>query len=381
MNAIPYILVALILFFLYLCESKRIKSNISISTAQRLSFVILLVFIGLRGHIYSDFISYYPFYDDLPNIYNLRSSFLTEHRFEPGFVLYSSLIKTIIPNYFGWVFINTLLDLLVLNFVFKRYTTSRIIPFFFYIGFYGLMIEFNLYRNIKAIDLFLLSLPFLEQRKFLPYILLNLIGTTFHSSSFVYIPLYFIINKEIPNIIKWGGIIIANIIFLFKINVIGDILNSLSIIQSMTFWDKLSGHIENSDASQIFSIGYFERTFSILTFTLLYQKLVNQNKSNIIFYNCFWLYYVTFLCFYEVQVLTERIPRLFVFSYWILYPNIIYLKYNARKLIYILSTVLVFLKVYTGNTAPSAKYENILWSEDNYEERKHIQLLYFEQIK
>ena len=167
-------------------------------------------------------INYYIFFENLPNLFNLTPSSFTDWYFEPGFTLYSSLVKTIIPNYFGWVFINTLIDLCVFNYVFKRYTDSSILPLLFFLAFNGLYIEFNLYRNIKAIDLFLLSLPYLEKKKPIPYMLLNICGMTFHMSSAVYLPLYFIINREIPKIVRWGGVIFANIVFLCQISIISD---------------------------------------------------------------------------------------------------------------------------------------------------------------
>ena len=194
---------------------------------------------------------------------------------------------------------------------------------------------------------------------------------TFHSSSAVYIPLYFILNKEIPNFIKWTGIIVANAIFLLRISIISDFVNSLNIFQAMALVEKLSGYVENSEASQAISFGYLERTFSILTFTLLYKKLVTQRRSNIIFYNCFWLYYVTFLCFYEVQVLVDRIPTLFMFSYWILYPNVITsLRYKMRQIVYAVSMAFVFMKIYAGNTNPAAKYDNVIFGIEDYRSRK-----------
>lgn len=372
MYSIPYIIVALVLFFLYGCECGKIKCGITAKQARTIAFLLLLFFLGLRGHIYSDFINYYTFYEEVPNILKLTLRHIEDYGWEPGFVIYSSIIKTFMPNYFGWVFINTLIDLLVFRYVFKNYTRSQILPFIFFLAFNGLLIEFNLYRNIKAIDLFLLSLPYLEKRKIFPYMLLNVLGISFHLSSVIYIPLYFILNKEIPKYLKWGGIIVANVIFIFQISIISDLVNSLSVFQAMQFMDKLTGYVENSEAAQVFSLGYFERTFSIVTFTLLYSKLVKQRTSNIIFYNCFWLYYVLFLCFYEVQVLVDRIPTLFMFSYWVLYPNILGLKFNVRQLVYLSSFLLVFIKVFLSNNIPPAKYDNLLFGIEDYNTRKSI---------
>ena len=209
MNAIPYLIVATILLLLYLCERQRIKL-LSPPSAGWIAFVVMLLFVGLRGHLYSDFINYYPFYNALPDIGHLNIGTFKRYLFEPGFIVYSSLIKSIGVDYFGWVAISTLIDLAVYRCIFRRYTDSVILPFLFFMAYNGLTIEFNLYRNAKAMDLFLLSLPHLEKRRIGRYMILNLLGTTFHLSSVVYLPLYFLLNRRLGKVIRWGGIVFAN---------------------------------------------------------------------------------------------------------------------------------------------------------------------------
>lgn len=367
----PYIIVALIILFLYFNECGQLR-YIQKEKAQWLAFAIMLIFMGLRGHIYSDFINYYVFYENLPNIFNLSVETFTEERFEPGFVLYSSIVKTIMPNYFGWVFINTLIDMIVFWVTFKRYTHSQILPFVFFLAFNGLLIEFNLYRNIKAIDLFLLSLPYLQNRKWMPYMLLNLLGMSFHMTSLIYLPLYFVLVLKPPKYILWGGIVVANVIFLGQVHFIAEIINSLEIFQTISIYDKLVGYTDKSEASYGISFGYVERTFSMILFTILYEKLVNKNEGNVIFYNCFWLYYVLFLSLYEVQVFAERIPTLFMFSYWILYPNVIKTKFKYRQIVYVAVIVLSIMKIYLANGIPPAKYDNVIFGIDSYDKRTQI---------
>lgn len=361
--SIPYIFVAGLLFLFYLNE-KRILKFLSTKGAIYLAWFVVFVFIGLRGHVYSDFISYYPFFEDLPNIFSLN---LDDYELvEPGFVIYSSLIKTIAPNYFIWVAINTFLDLLVFNWVFKRYTASQILPLLFFLAFQGLIIEFNLYRNVKAMDLFLLSIPFLQQRRILPYMALNILGVVFHSSALLYIPLYFIIHKQIPKLLIYGGIIASNILYLGHISFIGDLINGIGFIQDLTLYDKLVRY-QDMDVEYGFTIGYIERTCSILIFTYFYDKLIVQNRCNIIFYNCFFIYYNAILIFNEVLVFVERIPLLFIFAYWILYPNVLALKIKQHKLITALSSLFVISKIALASNGMS--YENILWNHSDYNTR------------
>lgn len=367
MYSIPYLIVTLILLVLYLIESGKI-SLFSASTARKIALFVLFVFIGLRGHLYSDFISYYPWYNDLPNIFNLRDAFDLDWRFEPGFVIYSSIVKTIIPNYFGWVAINTLVDILVLRFTFKRYCNSEILPFIFFLAFNGLIIEFNLYRNVKALDLFLLSIPFLQSKKLLPYLLLNLLGCAFHMSSILYIPLYFILNMRISKGVAWWGIVIANLMFWGGVHIVGSIMNSLSIVRAVSILDAIEGYAEDGEMYK-FSIGYFERTFAVVLFTSLYDRLVNQQKVNAVIYNCFWFYYIFFLIFYEVPVFVQRVPMLFMFGYWILYPNVLNIRFKWRPVVVIVISFLIAAKIMMSNSNIDAKYQNVLTGIDTYERR------------
>ena len=371
MTAIPHIIVCIVLFYLYLNENGTFHV-FSEKKAQNIAFILLLVFIGLRGHIYSDFIQYYRFFEQLPNLFELDIYFFSDWYFEPGYVLYSSILKTILPNYFAWVFVNTLIDLLIFRHVFKEYTSSQILPFIFFIAFNGLFVEFNLYRNVKSIELFLLSIPFLKQRKFLPYMLINLLGMSFHSTSIVYLPLYFVLDRELPAKVRWTGIIVANLIYLGQVHIISDLINSLGAFQSLAAFDKLAGHADKSDSSYGLSFGHIERTASILIFTVLYDRLCADRQTNRIFYNCFWLYYITFLCFYEVTVLTERIPILFVFGYWILYANTAVLNYKFRQIVYAFAMLLVTAKVFMSNNIPPAKYDNVLFGIESYETRRAV---------
>ena len=139
--SVPYLLVAFFLLLLYRLEKKKKSSKVPANIA----FITMLIFIGLRGHLHTDFIHYYPFFEWLPTIFELDSySFSNfEYLYEPGFIIYSSLCKTLVDNYFVWVFINTLIDLLVFRYVFKRYCTSEILPFFFLLATLCLPSNFN----------------------------------------------------------------------------------------------------------------------------------------------------------------------------------------------------------------------------------------------
>lgn len=367
---LPYIFLAFVLFFLYLNEKGRIHV-FSRKSAIWIAYIIMWAFVGLRGHMNSDFIVYYPYFEKIPDIFHFSSKYLTSQGFEIGFNIYTSIIKTITPNYFAWVAINTLIDFIVFAWFFRKYTYSMILPLIFMIAFQGVSMEFNLYRNIKGVDCFLLSVPFLLQRRILPYMLLNLLGTMFHSSSLLYFFAYFFINREMKPWFMWTSFIVANIIFIFGVEIISEIFNNIPVIKSLRAYDKIAFYKNSGDTIK-FSVGYFERLATYVLFTCYYTKMVKDNKANRFFYNCYWCYYCFFLIFYEVQVFVERVPLLFIFSYWILYPALLRCKTKYRKFIQVYVFLLVLLKIGMTFKGVDSKYENVLTGITPYNERATV---------
>lgn len=187
-------------------------------------------------------------------------------------------------------------------------------------------------------------------------------------SSILYIPLYFILNMRISKGVAWWGIVIANLMFWGGVHIVGSIMNSLSIVRAVSILDAIEGYAEDGEMYK-FSIGYFERTFAVVLFTSLYDRLVNQQKVNAVIYNCFWFYYIFFLIFYEVPVFVQRVPMLFMFGYWILYPNVLNIRFKWRPIVVIVISFLIVAKIMMSNSNIDAKYQNVLTGIDTYERR------------
>lgn len=360
---------------LILCSLYRMQQSIYRESVNKIALIILILFIGLRGFVASDYISYYPFFEGLPKIFDLQFESLYDNGFEFGFVFYSSLVKTVLPNYHCWVFVNTLVDLSVCYWLFRRFSSSVVLSFIVFFAIQGLVLEFNLYRNVKAIDCFLISLPFLKERKIVPYFALNLLGTMFHLTSFLYLPMYFVLTKRIPTIVAWVAFIAVNLIVFLRISVTGQMVNFLLTMMGVEqIVDKFSNYYENNSEAYGLSIGYIERTFAFILFTLMSKRLVANQAYNRIFYNCYFLYYVIFYLFYEVEVFVDRIPTLFAFSYWLLYPNTLALiqKKLNRQLLLTFLILLCLLKTVSYSSHVMNMYDNLLWGIRSFEERTQL---------
>ena len=152
-----------------------------------------------------------------------------------------------------------------------------------FILFGGLTIEFNLYRNSKAIICFLLSINYLQKRKLIPYLLLNALGCYFHISALLYLPLYFILDRRINMKLIWTLFIIGNVIYLFQIPYLSKILLSVGSIlggriNALIYFYMADSHF---GVSAGITIGYIERAISFILLALYYQKVETLFTSSL----------------------------------------------------------------------------------------------------
>jgi hypothetical protein len=223
--------------------------------------------------------------------------------------------------------------------------------------------------------LFLISLNYLEKRKFIKYIILNIIGALFHITSLLYLPLYFILNKKIPRITLFILFCVGNLIFLLQVEWCKLVLTSLSALLPGRLGILLKVYLSSDLHSSAYgiTIGYLERFFSFVFIYCFSQKLLMINKNNLIYINIFYLYIFIFLYFSEIAIILERVAALFIFPYWILYPQIYSLLRNQYKKYFLL--ILLFygiLKLGIGNRNIFSLYDNVLLPYKSYQERTII---------
>lgn len=378
--AIPYLIFGLWFLVLAYYENILRRTNCNIIPIKIFAVISFLFFFGFRGHIMTDFMGYYDWFYQVPSLFdsNLNTLFdgiAGEAPREAGFMVYTCLVKTIYSNYFFWVFVNAVITITVLNYFFDRYSSQYALSFLFFLAFLGLGMEINTYRNVKSIALFLLSIPYIEQRKPIKYLFVNGIGVLFHASSVFYLPIYWILRKQLSVKFIWTIFLLCNIIFIFHISFIRPILNVVGSI--------LGGRIEHLvhvytsiqfDTNYSFSVGFFERNITFIIIAIMYKKLILK-RSNIIFCNLFFLYFITFFCFSEIKVISDRVPMLFICSYWILYPQIIScFRLLSNKMIFINFIILLaMLKILTGTNNILCRYDNLLLGEiESFESRVSI---------
>ncbi|MDD3165981.1 MAG: EpsG family protein [Bacteroidales bacterium] len=386
--SIPY--VVCMLAFLGLCfwEFRLLKNEQDVQIVRISTICLYLIFFGLRGFVLTDWYQYYAIFENLPTIWDgglagIKDDLVLEmyetdenlgvSGMEPLFMYLTIALKSIVPNYFVWVFINTAFDLLILDGFIRRYSSYYSFSILLFFVFGGLIIQINLMRNIKALLLFLVSIRFIEERRFIPFLLLNLLGLGFHTTALFFFPLYFVLHREISVRWMWIILIIGLSLVLFQVQYIKPILLKLADMIGGRLSVQIKIYFALDFYSQAYglSLGFLERAFTYVVIIINYDKLIKQNRSNVIFINVFTIYFIVNSFFTEMFIIVDRVSMLFIFAYWILYAELILLVKDKVLKWFWFSLVIFYgaLKLIVMNSNIFSKYDNLLFGIESYEER------------
>lgn len=375
--SIPYLILFFIFFMMFLWENRIKRKNGNITVIRYLCMIVFVVFFGCRGYIDTDFMLYMPLYelsptiDDSAGIAKFFSGINEDYilKIEPGFKVFMVLLKSISPDYFFLQFVSSLIDVLFLNYFFKKYSPQYVLGFIAFLIFTGFIVEFNLLRNSKAIFIFIYSLQFIKERKAAKFFICNSIGLLFHSSAIFYFPLYFFLHKKITPGIVWGTFLLGNFLFIAQIKYITPVVTAVGSMLGGAYNIMVEAYSDDKFTSSGYgiTIGYLEKLLSFILFYKFYKKIGDYIKDNVtvnIFFNLFFLYTVSYLFLSEYSVFTDRITTLFVFSYWIMYPMLYATLERGLKTLFTF-VMLLFgsYKMYKSNNMIIRNYENFLWNK------------------
>lgn len=369
--AYPYLLLTLAFGVLAVCENYYKSSSEKTTYINVLSIILFVFFFGLRGYVAYDWSAYCPAFNQLPDLPTMLSLPLNKWPWEPGFIVFAIFCKWIYPDYFFFQFACSFLNAILLFQFFRKYVDNIPFAFVMFFAMGGIEISINLLRNSLAIFLFLNAIPYIQDKKPLPYFTICLLGCTFHSSCLAYIPMYFILNRKMKYNVMLAVFIAANMVYLLHIPILKTIILLFVdlLMPSTKLWIEAYLTMDATTGS-VLSIGYIER---LLTGVLLFcymNKLRTLRGCNI-FVNSMFFYLCIYLFLSEFRTISVRCSYLFVFAYWITWIDLTKcFTYRNNKLLF-MSFICIYslLKVGIGNNTAMSDYYNILFEDKTYNER------------
>ena len=370
---IPYIEVFGFLFFGALVDvfGKNERKKHMLFT---FSIILLMGFLGLRAFIGWDWWAYYPSYNNLPGGF----------KYELGYELWSSFIYKIGLSYHHFTFLNTIIDMGIIAYVLKKYSKYPLLSLFLFLAIQGLSFEVDLLRNAKSVLLFLISIQFINKKQPLPFFILNIIGASFHISSLIYLPMYFILNRNYSKKFILPLIILGNIYYLLDMKIIIHILEYTASVLPSSIGGKITSYLSiiPKDYSLPVGILYFEKLITFVSVFLFLHKEKDSfdntretNEYSLIMENSFYIFYLIYLFTSEFFIASVRIGVLFVFANWFVWGYIISKadNFKIKAGIFLVASLIAGARIYNhfsfnGNKI-TYRYENIITNHKTYEEK------------
>ena len=368
--SLPYVLMVMLYavlgYLYYRADDEQYKNYCNAAAAA-----LFVLFFGFRGFLLTDWILYYPYYMNLEwgDIFNF---FIPDKQgLEPGFALLCMVCKTLsLGSYHFLEFTITCIVLACLYRFMRRYMGNVALGLMIFIAFNGVGVVCNLLRNSVAIAIFLLALPYLEQRRPLEYYLLCLLALTFHASALVYLPLYFFFHL-FPS--RWVYLVVfvaANAAFVTRFSIVEQLLEAMGLSGEAAM--KAEAYTGNmSTAVVVFSLGYIERLLTGTLIIVYHDKLKALRGGSGVIVNGMFMYIIMIFFFSQFDVLAQRFSFLFGFGYWIIWFDLMKCFYydNNRRLLATLVVAYAMVRTWTIYNAPDCMYENVLTGAQSYNER------------
>lgn len=367
-NALPYLILVIIYIVLSAVAYYRPQRR---ALTEILSVLIMVFFFGFRGFVSYDWTSYYPAFESLPDVETLFTKDWMKWGWEPGFILLAAVVKEVTHSYEFFILLCSVTDIILLTRFFKRYITILPLGFVMFCAMNGIGMFTDLVRNSLSICIFLNALPFIRQRKLIPYLGMCALAAMFHASAIAFVPLYFFLDRKLNIWVALGLFLAANVVYLFHIPILKSFISLFVgiILPSTKLWIDNYLKMDVVTGSTL-SIGYVERLLTAFLIFCYYGKLIEKRKSPM-FVNATLIFLLLFLLLSEFRTISMRSSLLFSFGYWIVWIDLIScFKYKNNKILFV-SFICIYslLKTYSNCSSPVMRYENILTGASTYNER------------
>ena len=345
-----YIFIGAFIFFIGISKRKKI---IVLS-----SILLLSVVSSIRYNVGGDYSSYKWIFDTIQsgNIVDIEKGYF--------------ILNKIIPSYSLLLFIVTFFSLYLIFLSLKKmFQGFEMFLFSIYIYLYYLQWNLGTIRQGVSIAIFLLSITFLQRKKYLKYCLIILGACLFHKTSIILLPLVLL-----PFFSCTFLLIIFSILILLKNIIITTIFNLITYL-NISYVSYVSGSIKNSLVSEKIGIVFIGRIMMYFIFLICQKKFKNKftkkERSFLKLLNKLFLCMLFFNLFLKDFGVAMRIIKYFevlclLSMFWIIIKI-----FKNKKLIKVsfLFLSLIYFFNYIKISDTYYPYENI-FSEHVYESRE-----------
>lgn len=200
------------------------------------TFAVIVFFAGMRSRV-GDTVAYIQMFNDYPLFFNSHDVVFAEGAREPGFRLFSIIIKTFISDNFNvWLSIIAIISGICVMFPLYKYSCNFGISAFLFMASCQFTWMFNGMRQFLVAAIIFSCTGLILKNKTLLYIIIVCILSTIHKSAFILIPMYFVAQGEPWNkrTLLFIGCIVLAMLFTSKFtNLLTDVVEQTDYATSV----------------------------------------------------------------------------------------------------------------------------------------------------
>jgi hypothetical protein len=161
------------------------KNKIKDFLTYNFLLILLILLAALRFRVGGDTLAYMDTFKDLPKLSDLPTFDFKEAQYDPLWYIFNALIKSIYDNFIFFQLIHAIIINTIIFWFIRKYSKFKYISILFYYIFYYLYFNMEILRESLAVCVFLLSVPYLLQKKWLIYFSISIVAFLFHSSALI----------------------------------------------------------------------------------------------------------------------------------------------------------------------------------------------------
>lgn len=322
---LPYLLVLSFVMFWVILEQKALNRR-----ALTMPLIALALLAGLRNHsVGSDSETYTRHFRSNLNIYN----FEFEKGVELGYQILEYILLRLQADYF-WLFLITAIIVVYCYLtVIKKYSINYPFSIFLFITLGVYTFFFNGLRQGIAMAIFTFATPYLLDKKLIPYILVCLFASFFHTTALFMIPFYFLVNLRIKPLYKILATFLGSLI-----------VSRFLVTYIATTNERYEGYTEVSEESGgLLTLGFYTILLLFIYFIIRLYKI--RDEYTIKLFTFYALGVVFIIPVAMLGAMASGPQRLITYFTWTL---VLILPVMFRKInnIYVTSTAVVLFLVY-----------------------------------
>lgn len=219
---IYYLIYSIFGLTLVVTSSLKVKEQTAKKAFCFIAFACLFLMLALRHQSmgldlrYMASHGYLGAFDTISNVSWDNIFDISFANYEKGYIVFNKIVSLIYDNRQFFLGACALVTILPIVYVIYKKSVSPLQSIIIYMGLPAFLMSFSGLRQALAIGICFFALLYIEDKKFIKFLIIVLIATTFHYSSIIFLIAYPLYRFKIKKSWRWFSVVLIPIIYVFK---------------------------------------------------------------------------------------------------------------------------------------------------------------------